>query len=229
MRPTWVIFDAVGTLITPHPSVAEAYAAVGRRYGLDLPIEHVRMAFRTAFAASETACFPAERQGCTSEAEERRRWEWIVEAVLPGVKDRTATFQDLWDHFARPSAWHCYDDVGPTLASLQATGIRVAIASNFDARLADVCRGFPQLQTIERQFVSSELGYRKPDPRFYAAVSASLGVASAELFMVGDDHRCDVLGPQTAGWQALLVDRTQASLDDIIGSVFPGFHRHGIA
>jgi putative hydrolase of the HAD superfamily len=212
MPPRWVIFDAVGTLITPEPSVAEAYAAIGRRFGVDLPLDTVRQAFRQAFAASETACFTPERLGCTSEAEEHRRWEWIVESVLPGVNDRDETFRELWDHFARPSAWRCYEDVAPTLAALQTAGIRVAIASNFDARLADVCRGFPELQTIERQFVSSQLGYRKPDPRFYAAVCAELGVAPSELLMLGDDHRCDVLGPQAAGWDARLIDRTHTTL-----------------
>lgn len=214
MRPTWVIFDAVGTLITPEPSVAAAYAAVGRRYGVEHEVEAVRRAFRQAFVTSETSCFPPDRLGCTSEAEERRRWQWIVETVLPGLTDREAAFRELWDHFARPSSWRCYADVGPTLTALQQAGVRLAIASNFDARLADVCHGFPELQAIERQFVSSELGYRKPDPRFYTAVQAALGVAPDELLMLGDDSRCDVAGPLAAGWRSGLIDRS--------GSDFPG-------
>lgn len=208
--PQWIVFDAVGTLITPLPSVAEAYAAVGRRYGAELPVQLIRQRFHTAFRESESACFPTERRGRTSEAEEIARWRWIVQAVLPESTAAEACFRDLWDHFADPRHWCCYDDVAPVLTELRRRGIGVALASNFDQRLPHVCDGLPDLAGIDRVFVSSALGARKPDPRFYQLVRDKLNVDPGAILMVGDDVDCDVIGPTQAGWQARGLQRAAA-------------------
>jgi HAD superfamily hydrolase (TIGR01509 family) len=64
-----------------------------------------------------------------------------------------------------------------------------------------------ELQPIEQIFVSSEIGYVKPDPRFFAAVQERLGVAPAEIMLVGDDELSDYAGAAEAGWRSVLVDR----------------------
>ena len=53
-QPTWngirgIVFDAVGTLIKPVPSVAEAYTAAARRQGVVLEPEEVRGTVSGAF------------------------------------------------------------------------------------------------------------------------------------------------------------------------------------
>lgn len=201
-RPQWIVFDAVGTLITPSPTVAEAYAAIGHRYGVNVPGEEIRLRFRHAFRDSETQCFTTDRRGRTSEAEEFARWQWIVRTVLPEANDAEACFRDLWEHFATPLQWRCYDDVAPVLAVLKHHDIGIAMASNFDQRLHRVRDGLPDLRHIDRLFVSSALGARKPDPLFYRAVAEQLNVEPGALLMIGDDVDCDVLGPRQAGWQA---------------------------
>lgn len=205
--PKWIVFDAVGTLMTPVPSVAEAYAAVGRRYDVELPVETVRQRFRQAFRDSESLGSNSKQRGQTSEADEITRWQWIVGQVLPEARDPEACFRDLWDHFAAPRHWQCYDDVAQTLAELTRRGIGVAIASNFDQRLQGVCAGLPELAGLSRLFVSSSLGVRKPEPDFYHAVRANLNVAADDLLMIGDDPECDVAGPRQCGWRARSLQR----------------------
>ncbi len=210
-RPQWIVFDAVGTLITPMPSVAEAYAAVGQRYGVALPVDVIRTRFRDAFRTSETACFAMNRRGRTSEAEELARWRWIVQAVLPEANNPEACFSDLWQHFADPQCWRCYDDVAPVLRELNRLGVGIAMASNFDQRLQHVCDGLPDPKGIDRVFVSSAIGARKPDPLFYHLVAEQLNVHTDALLMVGDDLECDVIGPRQSGWQARLLHREAPS------------------
>ncbi len=217
--PQWIVFDAVGTLITPSPTVAEAYAAVGQRYGVAVPVDVIRQRFRQAFRDSESSCFPAERRGRTSEAEEITRWRWIVQTVLPEANNTEACFQDLWAHFADPQQWRCYDDVAPVLTELKRRGLGIAMASNFDQRLPRVCDGLDELSGIDRVFVSSALGARKPDPLFYRAVADELNVDSRALLMIGDDVECDVMGPKQAGWQALCLRRDSSSSDDSLLSL----------
>lgn len=207
---TWIAFDAVGTLITPQPTVAEAYQTIGQRYGSQLDIETVRSRFRIAFAASETVCFPAARRGQTSEAEEWSRWQWIVSEVLFDVQDPESCFQELWDHFARPQHWRIYPEVADVITQLQRRGYRCAIASNFDARLHELLPALPVLAACEPRLVSSEVGYRKPAVGFYRELLSRCQAHPQEVLMVGDDLTTDVNAPRELGMSALWLNRTQA-------------------
>jgi putative hydrolase of the HAD superfamily len=206
-RPSWVVFDAVGTLLTPSPTVAEAYWAVGNRFGSRYAVDDVSRRFRSAFAASDADGFVGNRRGATSEAEELARWRWIVQQVFDDVTDQDRCFGLLWDHFAQPAHWRVYDEVPEVLAAVSAAGVRLAIASNFDCRLHQVLAGHPVLASIERVFVSSELGSRKPSADFYRAVQSALNVPAVQLLMLGDDWDCDVVGPRHSGWQSMLIER----------------------
>lgn len=200
-----IVFDAVGTLLHPEPSAAEAYARVGKQHGSRYPVEKIRAGFRAAFAREE------EEDGRTSlrtsEAREIRRWRNIVAAVLDDVANREACFQDLFEHFARPAAWRCDPAAGSVLTDLARGGLALGVASNFDQRLRHVVAGFPELQPIEGQLViSSEVGWRKPAPEFFAVLCERLGLRPARVLLVGDDVRNDYEGARAAGLQAVLLD-----------------------
>lgn len=201
-----IVFDAVGTLIEPTPSVAEVYAAAARRRGVALDVALVKDRFRKNFRDDEQD----ETLGplVTDEPGEARRWRRIVGRVLPELPDPDAAFAELWDHFGRPGSWRTFDDVGPAFDALESAGVPFRIASNFDGRLRGVLDGLPA--TSGRggaRVISSEVGHRKPHPRFYRAACASLGLPPARVLCVGDDPENDVLGPARAGLQGLLIDR----------------------
>jgi putative hydrolase of the HAD superfamily len=208
----WVLFDAVGTLIRPDPPVARVYHAAGRRCGSTATEEQIGLQFRQALAAEFAAGSSLERPP-TSEAGEVARWRRIVAAVFPGVPAAVAAdlFQSLWDHFAQPQHWRPFPDVKPALAALQKRGLQLAIASNFDHRLLEIARELPELAPCSRVFVSSQVGYSKPDPRYFHAVAADLVAAPAEILLVGDDFTADIEGATAAGWQALWLCRDDAA------------------
>jgi putative hydrolase of the HAD superfamily len=144
----------------------------------------------------------------TSEAQERERWRRIVAAVFDDVPDASEVlFDSLWRHFAQPEHWRLYDDAPAVLEELAARGMRLAIASNFDRRLLAICQGHAPLRRCERCFISSEVGYPKPDRRFFTAIESQLGLEPEELLLVGDDWTSDILGARAAGWQALWLQR----------------------
>jgi putative hydrolase of the HAD superfamily len=211
LQPSWcgirgIVFDAVGTLIKPMPSVAEAYTAAARRQGIALDSEVVRRRFQVHFDNG------AEHAGSgllsTDEATERRRWRQIVAGVLPEVPERDRAFAELWDHFSRPDSWQCFPDVAPALSSLSAMGISVCVGSNFDGRLRGVVGGLPELGSwINSLVISSEVGYRKPHPRFFEAVCEHLGLPGPRVLCVGDDVETDVRGAMRAGLRGLLLNR----------------------
>lgn len=201
-----IILDAVGTIIDPDPSVAEVYAAAARRQGLVVDVREIKARFHRYFRDDEVD----DQLGpmATDEGIESRRWRRIVGNVLPGLPDPDRAFDELWDHFGRPSAWRCFADVAPGLRALRVAGYPVRIASNFDGRLRRVVHGLPDLACFaDILIISSEVGYRKPHPNFYRAACASLGLPPARVLCVGDDPENDVLGPERAGLRGALLDR----------------------
>jgi putative hydrolase of the HAD superfamily len=209
-RVRWLAFDAVGTLIAPEPSVAEAYWSIGRQFGSQLPVEEVGRRFARVFRETEqNDCAPESGSArfITSEDREEARWREIVARVLDDVSDRETCFRELHAHFARPAAWRCFDDVAPALARLAGSGYRLAFASNFDGRLDTVRAGMPELRQIEQCVVSARAGVRKPSPEFYRALCATLRAEPVEVLMVGDDWINDIVGAREAGLPAVLLDR----------------------
>jgi len=113
---TWVIFDAVGTIMEPSPSVGEAYWKIGRRFGSRHSVEEVAARFRTRF---QSFCSSGQSDHLSNEQIELSRWRQIVESVLDDVDDMEACFAAVHDHFSRPEAWRVFPDVAPTLKDLK--------------------------------------------------------------------------------------------------------------
>lgn len=209
MSIRWVVFDAVGTLIYPTPDVATAYHRVGSVHGSRLSRDQVRDRFRTAFRQTETSDRSGAAGMTTCEADEVARWKQVVADVFDDLSADAADecFRELFDHFARPSAWACFDDVAPTIAALRDRGLRIVIASNFDRRLHPVCDGLPPLDEIAVRVVSSEVGFNKPSPGFYEAALRLIDTSADEVIVVGDDAVNDVQGAEQAGIRGVLIDR----------------------
>lgn len=200
-----VAFDAVGTLIEPNPSVAEAYQRAALAVGLDLPVDLIKSRFHQAYAHDEQLAGHT-----TDESQERLRWRQIVARCLPelSVAQADQAFEDLWNYFAEPTSWRLFDDVPGVVQTLHQQGISVCVASNFDARLRRVWAGLPGGESLQNHLViSSEVGCRKPGRVFYDAVVAHLGFPAHEILFVGDDWVNDVEVPQKFGFETILIDR----------------------
>jgi putative hydrolase of the HAD superfamily len=199
-----IVFDAVGTVIHPDPPAPIIYAEVGRRYGSRLTPAIIGKRFSTAFAQEEAL---DRVQGWrTSESREVERWRRIVTTVLDDVTDADACFQALFEHFGRPQAWICAADAGATIAELTKRGFILGMASNYDRRLHSVVAGFVALQPLQHRIISSEVGWRKPAPEFFASLRRVVGLSGEEILYVGDDWANDYQGARTAGLQAVLLD-----------------------
>jgi putative hydrolase of the HAD superfamily len=209
-----IVFDAVGTLIKPVPSVAEAYVAAAWRQGVALDCEEVRARFHEHFQSDRVHA--EEGVLSTDEATERRRWRMIVSGVLPEVAEPELAFDELWEHFGQPESWRCFPDVVPVLDSLAERGISVCVGSNFDGRLRGVVKGLAELkERTDLLVISSEVGFRKPHPSFFQAACAQLGLPARDVLCVGDDAENDVRGAIRAGLSALLLDRGAGMPDDL--------------
>jgi putative hydrolase of the HAD superfamily len=198
-----LFFDAVGTLIHPEPSAAAVYAAVARSLGSRLTAVQIAARFRIAFAREEA--FDLANGLRTSEEREQRRWRHVVAEVLPDVCDGERCFEELFAHFARPDAWRLDPGAAAVLAELERRGYVLGLASNYDGRLRAVVAGLPALRPLQHLVISSEVGWRKPAPEFFAALCKHTGLGPGEVLFVGDDRVNDYDGATAAGLRAVLV------------------------
>ena len=140
----------------------------------------------------------------TSEPRELERWRQIVAEVLSDVTDPNACFAELFAHFGRSKAWRCEPDAESTMKELANRGYLLGLASNYDRRLRTVAADL--LPMLSHLVISSEVGWRKPAPEFFAALCGSVGLPPDQVLYVGDDLANDYEGARAAGLAVLLFD-----------------------
>ena len=130
------------------------------------------------------------------------------EAVAPFTK----AFRAAWGttHSLVPGAKEMLD-------TLQAKGYRLFAASNSFGHLQRARLQYAGiLHYFEDTYISMDIGYDKPDIRFYQEALRRCGLAANEVLMVGDSMTTDVLGAQAAGIDALFFNRQKDSLIELI-------------
>lgn len=100
-----------------------------------------------------------------------------------------------------------YADVMPTLRSLRARGLKLAIVSNWDLSLQSHCDDLGLTTLFDTIVGSQYVGYEKPDPVIFQIALDRLGLAGANVLHVGDMYQSDVIGARRAGITPVLLDR----------------------
>jgi putative hydrolase of the HAD superfamily len=201
-----VTLDAAGTLFDVAEPVGATYARFAARHGIALDPGRAERAFRTAFAGAPPLAF-----GEVGDTErERGWWRAVVRATFGAAATSPAfeaCFDELFTFFGRPEAWRIFRDVPDALRRLRAGGRRVAVVSNFDARLVALVDGLGLGALVDGVVPSSRVGAAKPDPAIFRAALVTLGVSPADALHAGDGIASDVEGARAAGLRAVLVVR----------------------
>lgn len=199
----WVVFDAVGTLIAPEPSVADTYHQIAARFGSLLTRDEIQQRFKAVYKHLMTS---ESRDHATSEDIEHRYWQQLVAEVLDDIQDRPGCFDALWKHFSQPTSWKLIEGRGELLKDLKQAGRNLGMASNFDGRLHGIVDGIPELRQIDHLWISSEIGWKKPAPTFYEKIIQDTGVMPDQILFIGDEPMNDVDAPRRHGMHALHID-----------------------
>jgi putative hydrolase of the HAD superfamily len=211
-RVRWITFDAGGTLLYPFPSVGHVYAEVMARHGLHLDSGDLDQGFRRAWKQAHAT----PRVG-VSEESEKQWWRKMVIETLRGLeepKDFDRLFEDLWGAFACPTRWKMFPGTEETLDALQKQGYRLALLSNWDRRLRLLIEGMKIGSFFEEVFISSEVGFEKPDPRMFHHVQMRLNSTPDEFLHVGDSVYHDIEGAKGVGWKSVLITHQSGERKD---------------
>lgn len=199
----WVFLDVVGTLLLPRPAVGDVYAEIGRRYGSERTAAEIDAEFQIVYTELTTD------DRATSEQKEREFWFATVSRLLPEVDDLDACFAELFDHFAKADSWKLFSDVGRSFAKLREHNFRIALASNFDARLRPIAEQLSPLSDVDAVIVSTEVGWKKPSRQFWHAALEQTGANPRLSVTVGDSYNEDVKVPRQLGFKGFWLQRSE--------------------
>jgi putative hydrolase of the HAD superfamily len=214
-----VLLDAVGTLLRLREPVGESYARAARACGVVLPAWRIDEAFRRILAAAPPMVFPGEPPARVRELE-RGWWKARVRETFKATDQtaRFARFDDcadaLFAYYATAAAWQPAPGAAAALAALRSAGLRLAVASNFDHRLAGILEALDLLSFFERVWGPAEAGAQKPEPAFFTGLVARLGLPASAVVHVGDDPEQDVAAARRAGLRAIALE-PPATLADL--------------
>ena len=203
-------FDLYGTLVDIHtdesrPRLWKRAAAYYTAHGASYDAPGLRSAY-LRICDAETKRLEKQFPDALVEIDLLRvfRGLYTAKGVTP---DETLLSDTAWD-FRRGSTTHlrAYAGAGELLAGLRSAGKTVILLSN-----AQSCFTRPELELLglaarfDRIFISSEAGFKKPDPRFFRSALESLGMASRDCLMIGNDLSCDLGGAAAVGMDGLYI------------------------
>lgn len=186
-------------MIEPFPSVGAVYARVAReRFNHAPGPDILDQRFREAWKKADSFDFSEEA------------WKEIVDYCFQpthpeGVDEDL--FRNLYLAFATPENWKLYPDVELSLDLLKQSGLQVVVASNWDSRLHNLLAGFGLEHYFDAVMLSAEIGYHKPDPRFFDAVAARMRSHPSRILHVGDCLVRDFDAARNSGFSAALIKR----------------------
>ena len=206
------LLDLYGTLVDIHtdenqPSLWQRLAGFAVSRGADWEPEALRRAYLDAAAAEEARLRRRDRalpDACP---------EIDLAPVFAGfyrekdVPVTEALIRETAWFFRQSSTTHLrlYAGAGELLASLRGQG-RVILLSNAQSLFTR-----PELEMLgltdcfDSIYISSEAGFKKPDPRFYRLALEREGLAPEDCLMIGNDPICDGAGARTVGIPAYVI------------------------
>jgi HAD superfamily hydrolase (TIGR01549 family) len=153
-------------------------------------------------------------------------WRALMTALLEGAgvasagrgplaRPEIASLVDwLWDEQPRANLWRAQIPGMVALArELGARGVRVAILSNSEGRLAELLAEIGIADAFAAIIDSGKVGIEKPDRRIFDHALAELGATRPGVH-VGDSWPADVAGALGAGWRAIWFGRRARAVED---------------
>lgn len=205
-----VLLDVGGTLIECRPSAPEVYARVLSAHGPTVTADEVAPAYRRAWKDMTQAHPPGLDRYHTLKGGERAWWGAMLRQVLEEISHPAPwrpVLEELFEAFSEPSLWRVFEEVPEVLSWLRQRGLRLGVVSNWDSRLPALLQRLGLDGYFDEVLVSALEGIEKPAPTIFLRASERLGVDPSSCVHVGDSPLDDVRGAESAGIDAVLVDR----------------------
>ena len=201
-----ITFDVFGTLVRLDRPVERLTEALLQR-GLRIPPETVQEAF-----IREMRYYGVHHlEGRTSSellALRRRCSRVLFASLAEEGYSLKVSLDEMVEILMGAIRFQLYEDVLEVLNWCASKGLLTGIVSDWDCSLAstlgDLCPG----HGFDCFLVSACEGITKSDSAIFLRAAAGLRLKPTHILHVGDDIEKDVQSPQRAGFQAILIDRS---------------------
>jgi putative hydrolase of the HAD superfamily len=205
-----VLLDAFGTLVTLDAPAPLLRALLAERLGVQVT---------DAQAAEALAAEVNYYRGHMSEgvdlervAELHARCAEVLRGALPADPVTAAAEPTVMTGILLDTLrFTVFPEVPDVLARLRGAGLRLVVASNWDASLDSVLDRVGLLELVDGVVASASVGYAKPDPRLLQSALLLAGASAEEAVHVGDGFREDVGAALGAGVRPVLLARDRRS------------------
>jgi REG-2-like HAD superfamily hydrolase len=179
-----LLVDAGDTLLRERPPRFEIYAEVARSRGRNVTAQTMQRVMRTAHDD-----IPRKVRGAFRYSD-----PWFRAFIhrifcqnlgLP-VAEIAAITDELFARFEDPATFEVFPGARELLADLRARDVRLAVVSNWSARLPRLLEALELSPLFDAVLCSAIEELEKPDPALFALALERLGVPAAEALHVGD-------------------------------------------
>lgn len=203
-----VFFDAGETLVHPHPTFPDLFAAILQREGHAVPAETIRDRIHVVFDRFKRAADEEELWTTTLE-KSRAFWHDVYAIFLRdlGIDGGDGLIDRVYEAFTDRANYRLFDDVRPALDRLRDAGLELGVVSNFEAWLEQLLEELGVIGYFRVRVISGAEGIEKPDPRIFRLAMDRAGVRPEESVYVGDNPEFDVDPAAAVGMLPVLIDR----------------------
>jgi putative hydrolase of the HAD superfamily len=203
-----VFFDAGETLVHPHPTFPDLFAAILQREGHAVPAETIRDRIHVVFERFKRAADEEELWTTTLE-KSRAFWHDVYGIFLRDldIDGEEGLIDRVYEGFTDLTNYRLFDDVRPALDRLRDAGLELGVVSNFEAWLEQLLEELGVIGYFDVRVISGAEGMEKPDPRIFRLAMDRAGVRPEQSVYVGDNPEFDVDPAAAVGMLPVLIDR----------------------
>ncbi len=209
-----LLFDAGGTLFDMRPSKEEIFAEALSGSGRAVDAKHLARSIAKAERSLD------EEFARIEGGDERTYWLKYDRMVLTDIgfdgdfESMSSLLSSRYKEIVeKVESWVDYPETKPVLERLRRTDLRLGMVSNASGLLRKVLDNLDLARYFDFILVSSEVGFRKPDPEIFRMAARRAGTAPNRAVFIGDRLATDVMGATRAGMNAILLDRADAYPD----------------
>ncbi|NCC65031.1 MAG: noncanonical pyrimidine nucleotidase, YjjG family [Spirochaetia bacterium] len=208
----YLFFDADGTLFDFERAEHQAFWSMAEALNLRLSFEHELL-----YKKCNLSCWKAFEQGVlTLERLKSKRFELFLQEL--SIQLDPAVASNLYQHHLSLQGI-LFDQSKEILQTLKNRGYVLYLASN---GISSVQKSRIKIANIEHFFekiyISEEIGFQKPDPRFFDAMFQAAGLEKQKnhCLMIGDSLSSDIKGGLSSGIDTLYLNLQNKTNDTAI-------------
>jgi putative hydrolase of the HAD superfamily len=219
-RPTTVVsLDAFNTLFVARKPVLNQYFAITSKHGISTPVTAIQRKFPTVFKQMR-AEFPNYGKH-TSGMSNVQWWQKLIDRLYDPLTLPRTVVDEITETFESNKGYTSYDDVELFLKKIDERrtlneNILLVVLSNGEPRVMKVLESLGLLKFVDHVYLSYDIEKFKPHADFYDHVFDDLKSRYPDkefkrehMWHAGDEVENDLEGAYKAGWNSVLLDRTE--------------------